>query len=118
MEWPAFEALTPDLRAARAAVRDAHRIPPDEREQLVAAGSLRRLNQAGAQGGDFDRMLHQLNDRIGLRVEADTLERVTCSRHARVHEGKFYCQLAARPACRPWPAPPMNTSISSRFSIV
>ena len=32
MEWSAFEALTPDFRAASAAVRDAHRIPPDERE--------------------------------------------------------------------------------------
>jgi hypothetical protein len=96
-----------------AAVLDAHRIPPDEREQLVAAGSLRRLNQAGAQGGDFGRMLHQLNDRIGLRVEADTLERVTRSRHARVSRGQVLL-----PARRPWPAPPMNTSISSRFSIV
>jgi hypothetical protein len=116
VEWSAFDALTPDLRAAMAAVLDAHRIPPDEREQLVAAGSLRRLNQAGAQGGDFGRMLHQLNDRIGLRAEADTLERVTRSRHALVHEGKFYCQLA--PASRPASLPPLASPADEYFFLV
>jgi hypothetical protein len=114
--WPAFEALTPDLRAAIVAVLDAHRIPPGERERLVADRSLRRLNQAGAQGGDFGRRLHRLNGRIGLRAEADTLERVTRSRNALVHEGKFYCQLA--PASRPGSLPPLASAADEYYFLV
>jgi hypothetical protein len=116
VEWPVFEALTDDLRAAIAAILDAHRIPPKERKQLLKARSLRRLNQAGAQGGDFGRMLQQLNVRIGLRADADTIERVTRSRHALVHEGKFYCQLA--PTSRPASLPPLASPADEYFFLV
>jgi hypothetical protein len=77
---------------------------------------LRRLNQAGAQGGDFGQRLHQLNARIGLAADDETIERVTRSRHALVHEGKFYCQLA--PQSRPASLPPLASAADEYYFLI
>jgi hypothetical protein len=114
--WPTLDAVAPDLRVAMTTVLDAHGVAPTDRDQLVASRSLRRLNQAGAQGGDFGRLLRQLSARIGLRADPDTLDRVTSSRHALVHEGKFYCQLD--PDDRSASLPPLPRAPDEYYSLI
>lgn len=116
LEWPAFERLAPELRGAMATVLDAHGVAPHTSASRVCARSLRRLNQAGAEGGQFGRMLHQLNERIGLRADRETIERVTRSRHALVHEGKFYHQLA--PDSRPASLPPLASAADEYYFLI
>jgi hypothetical protein len=116
LEWPAFERLAPALRAAMVTVLESHGVASAAREALVSARSLRRLHQAGAEGGEFGRMLHQLNERIGLRADGETIERVTRSRHALVQEGKFYYQLA--PDNRPASLPPLASAADEYYFLI
>jgi hypothetical protein len=116
LQWPAFEALAPDLRAAMATILDSRGVASETREALVSDRSQRRLNQEGAGGGDFGRMLRQLNERIGLGADAETIERVTYSRHALVHEGKYYCQLA--PGSRPVSLPPLASAAHEYYFLI